>query len=151
MYKVTQGLTLNNNIILSTNTISVASGHILDLSTNIQYQIAPAVLTRLSNATNYVYYNMLEKKYVVSTVELCEHPIGICVGSVTTGIGSVKGLNDLVLASKSAANWRTKISPDWKSLDQSSTYAFKCADQLSPTVGRLSSASVNEVLTLTNF
>lgn len=82
MYSV--GLIFNNNIILATNTISVVSGH---LSNNKLISDCSLCNTnRLSNALLISYITCFDKKYVVSTVELCGHPIGVCIGSVTTGI-----------------------------------------------------------------
>lgn len=56
----------------------------------------------------------------------------------------VKGVNDLVLASKGLVNQRTHFCPDPKSLVKSSTYVNKLRDDSPPTL-------VNNSLTFTIF
>jgi hypothetical protein len=82
MYNRLSGLLINVGETISSQYIVISSGQVFDTTSNVVYNIAPATINKTLGTINYIYLNVPDKRYIVSTSEISSYSPGIYIGKV---------------------------------------------------------------------
>jgi hypothetical protein len=86
MYNRLSGLLINVGETISSQYIVISSGQVFDTIGNVIYNITPATINKTLGTNNYIYLNVPNKQYVVSTSEISNYNPGIYIGKVNVDI-----------------------------------------------------------------
>jgi hypothetical protein len=82
MYNRLSGLLINVGETISSQYIVISSGQVFDTINNVIYNIAPATVNKTLGTNNYIYLNVPNKQYIISTSEMSNYSPGIYIGKV---------------------------------------------------------------------